>query len=253
MNNLSVQQKKLEMSSGTIQSLVEFMERSVENATDEELMIIHTQMMTRISEETEKQQQTNLELDPVEKADKVMSIGLADSLKKQCQEDISIITLPVNIIVENTKAVVGQRSQLTFHLTTKDGRPVKTPNAKAIIKSKVDGSCIEADVACTKQNTYQIEFTPTMRGRHQLEVRCNETSVLREPVLFVEIPPTMLGEPVRSIHVGKKTSFITLNSSEEVLISTDKGIVAFDKSGKKLYSIANKRHSRTQRNCSTWI
>ena len=38
MNNLTVQQKKLEMSSGTIQSLMEFIERSVVNATDEELM-----------------------------------------------------------------------------------------------------------------------------------------------------------------------------------------------------------------------
>ncbi|MCG8622477.1 MAG: hypothetical protein MJE68_10855, partial [Proteobacteria bacterium] len=86
MNNLTVQQKKLEMSSGTIQSLVEFVEKSVENATDEELMSIHTQMITRISEETEKQQKANTELAPVEIADKVASIGLASDLKKQCQQ-----------------------------------------------------------------------------------------------------------------------------------------------------------------------
>ena len=247
MNKLNMQQKKLEMSSGTIQSLMEFVERSTENATDDELMTIHTQMMTRISEETEKQRQSNLELDPVEKADKVLSIGLADSLKKQCQENIGIITLPVNITVENTKAVVGQRSQLAFHLTTEDGKRVKTPNTRVIVKSTVDDSCIEARVACIKQNSYQIDFTPAVRGRHQLEVRCNGTSMLREPVqMFVKIQPTMLGKPVRTIHVGKEIYFITLNSSEEVLISADKEIVAFDKSGKKLCSIANEKLAEPQ-------
>ena len=97
MNNLTVQQKKLEISSGTIQSLVEFVERNVENATDEELMTFHSQMMTRISEETEKQQKANTELAPVEKTDKVVSIGLANDLKKQCQENASIVSLPMNI------------------------------------------------------------------------------------------------------------------------------------------------------------
>ena len=69
MNNLTVQQKKLEMSLVAIQSLGEFVERSVRNATNEELMSVHTQLMTRISEETEKQRLSNLELDPVEEAD----------------------------------------------------------------------------------------------------------------------------------------------------------------------------------------
>ena len=246
MNNLTVQQKKLEMSSGTIQSLVEFVERNVENATDEELMTFHTQMMTRIIEETEKQQKANTELAPVEKADMVVSIGLASDLKKQCQEKASIVSLPMNIAVENAKAiyVLGQRSQLIFRLTSQDGRPVTcpTPSVKAVVKSKVDGSCIEADAVCTKQGTYQIEFTPTVRGRHQLEVMYNDKPVLREPVqIFVKIPPTMLGQPVRSFQVGGGAKFVSLSLSGEIVITADKEIVAFDRSGKKLYSILKEK------------
>ena len=241
MNNLNVQQKKLEMNSGTIQSVVEFVERNVENATDEELMIIHTQMLTRISEETEKQQHANAKLDSVEKADKAVIIGLADDLKKQCQENASIITLPLNIAVEDTNTVVGQRSQLVFHLTSQNGKPVnKLPSAKVILTAKVDGSCIEARVTCIEHSTYQIEFTPTVRGRHQLEVMCKETPVLREPIqIFVNIPPTMLGKPVRRIRVDSVRS-IAFNSSDEMLVAAGKEIVAYyDKSGKKLYSIAS--------------
>ena len=242
MNNLTVQQKKLEMSSGTIQSLMEF----VENATDEELMTFHTQMMTRISEETEKQQKANTELAPVEIADKAVIIEVASDLKKQCQEKAGIVSLLMNIAVENAQAVyvLGQRSQLIFRLTSQDGRPVTcpTPTVKAVIKSKVDGSCIEAGVVCTKEGTYQIEFTPTVRGRHQLEVMYNDQPVLREPVqIFVKIPPTMLGQPVRSFKVGGYAKFVSLSLSEEIVVTAGKEIVVFDQSGKTLYSISNKK------------
>ena len=241
-NRLDVQQKKLEMCSGTIQSLVEFVERNIENSIDEELMCFHTQMMSRIREETERQQQAGADLDPVEKADRVVVVECADALKKQCEENASIIALSVNITVDNTKAVVGQRSQLDFQLTALDGQSFKKlQSAKVILASKVDGSRVEAKKMYGKQNSYQIEFTPTVRGRHQLEVIYNEIPVLGGPVeIFVKIPPTRLGKHVKSIDVGKRVSFVMFNSSEELLVTANKEIIAFDKRGKKLYSITNK-------------
>ena len=240
-NRLDVQQKKLEMCSGTIQSLVEFVERNIENSTDEELMSIHTQMMSRIREETERQRQAGADLEPVEKVDRVVVVQCADAFKKQCEENASIIALPVNIAMENTGAVVGQRSQLVCRLATQDGQPLKNLySAKVILTSKVDGSRIDAKTMCGKQNSYQIEFTPTVRGRHQLEVIYNDAPMLEGPVqIFVKIPPTQLGKPVNSIDVGKKVPFVAINSSEELLVTTGKEIIAFDKSGKKLYSIRN--------------
>ena len=238
-NRLNVQQKKLEMCSGTIQSLVEFVERNIENLTDEELMSIHTQMMSRIREETERQRQAGADLEPVEKADRVVVVECVDALKKQCEENASIIALPVNITMENTKAVVGQRSQLVFRLTTDDGQPFnKLHSAKVIVTSKVDGSRIDGKMIRRQRNSYQIEFTPTVRGRHQLEVIYNDALVLKRPVqIFVKIPPTQLCKPIKSIDIGKPVNFVAINSSEELLVTTDEEILAFDKSGNKLYSI----------------
>jgi uncharacterized protein YqgV (UPF0045/DUF77 family) len=48
LDRLSVQEKGFEMASGTVQSLVDFVEQNIENATEEELMSIHTQVMRRI-------------------------------------------------------------------------------------------------------------------------------------------------------------------------------------------------------------
>ena len=247
LTNLTVQQKKLEMSSGTIQSLMEFIERNVENATDEELITIHTEMMTKISEETEKQRQTSIELAPVENVDKVVIVECGEELKKQYEENASIVTLPMNIVVNDTEAQVGQRSQLIAHLNLQDGRPAKKmQNNIKVVTSKVDGSRVPAKIARKQQNTYiyQIEFTPTVRGRHQLEVMYNDKPVLREPVqVFVKIPPTMLGKTVRRFAVRKPISFIAFNSSEEVVVTTVGGnkVAIFDRSGKKLRSFTNEQ------------
>jgi DNA-binding beta-propeller fold protein YncE len=243
MTNLTVQQKKLEMSSGTIQSLVEFVERSVENATDEELMTIHTQMMTRISEETEKQRLNNLELDPVEEADREVTIDCASELIKLCQQNAKMAFAPVNVAIENIDTSVDETSKVEMCLTYQNGRPAKKmQNMKVVLTSKVDGSRVPTKIARKQRNTYQIEFTPTVRGRHQLEVMYDDIPVLREPVeIFVKIPPNILGQPVRSIHVEGKVRYVSLSKSEEILVTAGKEIVVFDRSGKKLYSISNEK------------
>jgi DNA-binding beta-propeller fold protein YncE len=247
MNNLTLQQKKLEMSSGTIQSLVEFVERSVENATDEELMTIHTQMMTRISEETEKQRLNNLELDPVEEADREVTIDCASELKKLCQQNAKMVVAPVNVAMENIDASVDEISKIEMSLTFQNGRPaLKMQNIKVVLTSKVDGSRVPTKIARKQRNTYQIEFTPTVRGRHQLEVMYNDKPLLREPVqVFVKIPPTMLGQPVRRIDIEDKVKFVAFNSSEEMLVTAGDKVIIFDKNGKKLHSFTNKKLSGT--------
>ena len=249
MNNLTVQQKKLEMSSGTIQSLVEFVERSVENATDEELISVHTQMMTRISEETEKQRLSNLDLDPVEEADREVTIDCASELKKLCQQNAKMVVTPVNVAIENIDASVGKTSKLEMCLTYPNGQPAKKmQNLKVALTSKVDGSHVLTKITRKQQNTYQIEFTPTVRGRHQLEVIYNDKPVLREPVqVFVKIPPTMLGKVVKRIDVGKPACFVAFNSSEEMVATTVGGneVLTLDRNGKKLYSFTNKQLIRS--------
>ena len=54
LDRLNIQEKGCEIVSGTVQSLVEFVEQNIENATEEELMTIHTQILNQIDEETRK-------------------------------------------------------------------------------------------------------------------------------------------------------------------------------------------------------
>ena len=245
-SSLTVQQKKLELSSGTIQNVVDFVERSIKNATDEELMIIHTQMMSRISEETEKQQLSILlELDPVEEADREITFDCTSVLKRL---DAQVVTASMNAAIKQTDLCVCKTSMIEICLTFQNGQPaLKMLNIEVILTSKVDGSRMSTKMARKQQNTYQIEFIPTVRGRYQLEVMYSNKPVLREPVqVFVKIPLTMLGTPVRRIDIEDRVTvrFIALNSSEEMLITAGDKIIISDRNGKKLHSFTNKKLRR---------
>ena len=76
-----------------------------------------------------------------------------------------------------------------------------------------------------------------MRGRHHLQVVYNGAPVLGTPVeMFVTISPTKLGKPIKSIDIGDKPKFVAINSSEEILVTTKKGVIAFDKNGRQSYT-----------------
>ena len=96
LDRLSVQEKGFEMASGTIQSLVDFVEQNIENGTEEELMSIHMQVLNRISEETRKHQCSSAELKPVEKANMVVDVGCTKELKKVCQEKTNLLECSVD-------------------------------------------------------------------------------------------------------------------------------------------------------------
>ena len=120
-----------------------------------------------------------------------------------------------------------------------NGQPTKKMHSvKATLTSNVDGSHVQTKVVWKQGNTYLIEFTPTVRGRHHLEVTVNQVPVLGGSVqLFVKIFPARLGKPVRRIEV--RGAFAAINSLEEVLVTTGRDVMVFDKSGKNLRSFTH--------------
>ena len=89
-DRLSVQEKELQTTATAIQGVVEFVERSLENMTDEELVGIHAQIQTQIREETRKTQALNLSFQPVEENDIKFDINCIEELKRLCREKASV-------------------------------------------------------------------------------------------------------------------------------------------------------------------
>ena len=235
LDRLSVQEKGFEMASGTVQSLVDFVEQNIENATEEELMSIHTQVMNRISEETKKHQCSKAELEPVEKANMMVDVGCAMEVKKICQEKTNLLKISVDIPVMKD-AEVGKPAAIQV-LCKLSQNPI-------LIESKlvtvVDGTVVKATAQQNRNDIlYMIKCVPKVRGRHKLEITANGLPVPGSPFpVFVKFPPTQLGKPVKVIGRMKKPIDIAINSAGELLVAeADDDVIIIDKRGKKVQII----------------
>jgi len=99
----------------------------------------------------------------------------------------------------------------------------------AELKSLVDQSISEATVEFKSESvsfpgtfTYEISYTPTIRGRHELSVKVNDVPVSGSPFeVFVHQPPTQLGEPFRILDGLDWAKGVTIGPQERVYIARD--------------------------------
>ena len=251
LDRLSVQEKGIDMASGTVQSLVEFVEQNIENATDEELMTIHTQMLNRIDEETKKHQQSSAaDLEPVEEADIVVGVECAEELKKLCQEKAVVITSTVDPFKSTVQgggtrsAEINKASKVTLHTVFSCTKQQKKPvTVKARLLNTVSGAVIQAKTWQKQIGTHKIEYTPTIRGHHNLEITVNGLPVAGSPFpVLVKIPPTQLGKPIK-VYPGFRGQGIALNSHGEIVFVEQNGdILLLDKTGNQLSRIEKSQH-----------
>ena len=244
VNHLSTQQKGLNIASAVIQSLVDFVEQNLENATDEEFMTIHKQILSRIDKQAEEHCKGAIELDPVEIADLKVEISCAEKIHKACQSNAEFHQLadPSKCKVDGPglkSAELNQQTHVIVHTMLHNGAPTKKlQKVTAELKSLVNGSVIRLKGVRKQENTYEIQFSSAVRGRHQLAVSVNNQPIAGSAFpVYVKIPPTPLGRPVRVLGSLDRPYGVAVNSAGEVLVAECKKIAMFDKKGKKLRDI----------------
>ena len=132
-------------------------------------------------------------------------------------------------------AEVGQTAEVS--LTTKLTNNVITRRSVAVVselKSLRDGS-VECTVDRSGPGEYNIKYTPTVRGCHELTVSVDGQHVEGSPFSeSVAISPTLLGKPVK-VWTGISSPYgVTVNSDGEVIVcESDRDIIKLDKEGKK--------------------
>ena len=229
---LCSQEKNFIIALHTLQSLVDFVEQNIENATEEELMSIHTQILSRIDEEARKYHQVRLDLTPVEKADIMLRVGGTERLRRLCSEEIYIYECSVGKIKD---AEVG--SPMHVMIAYKSNESSK-PDIGANLISSLKGLIVKAKVVQKQGNMYEIEYTPTVRGRHKLEITINDLPVPGSPFpIIAKIPPHQFCKPQKVIDSFKDPIDIAINSVGEVIIAEQGGgIAVIHKSGRIIHS-----------------
>ena len=229
LGNLCSQEKGLSMRSAEVQSVTDYTVQCVEHSTDDEIMCMHVELQSLIDRAIQEQQEGGRSLEPVEEADMSVEVSCAEQLKQLCQTKAMIIDRC--IISSQQNAEVGKTSQVMVNTGTKQ------THVRSHLKSVADGSTIQCQVEPVKGGEYHVQFTPTVRGRHQLTVTLNGQEVAGSPLpVFVSIHPSQLGKPVRVITAFNGARHVTVNSAGETIVTDNKTISVFDKSGKKLRS-----------------
>ena len=118
MEKLTVQEKGLDLSVGCVQSLVDFVERTLENASDEELITMQEQVVSRIDAEVVKRGKEAASADPVEKADFGVEVFVSEDLKKLCESNAVVLEgkskTEVSVGDGTKTARVGKSARLTL-------------------------------------------------------------------------------------------------------------------------------------------
>ena len=243
VDKLLAQEKNLSLANAEVQSIFDYTERFVGHCSDNEVMSMHAEIRRRIEREIEEHSKSGRSMEPVEEADMGVEVRCAEDLQQLCQNKANITRLAIDPAqctvrgegVETAELHKTAEVTLTTNVLTNN----KTTRHSAIVvsqlKSLYDGSVVQCDVEQPGPGEYCIQYTPTVRGRHELTVSVDGQQAAGSPFpVFVSIPPTQLGKPVKVWCEIRYPSGVTANSEGDIIVTEFYGdIVKLDKDGKK--------------------
>ncbi len=242
IEKLSVQEKKLSLASGEVQSIIDYTERFVSHCSDNEVMSLHSDIKTQIQREMEEHSKSERSLEPEEEADMVVEVKCKELLQEllQTMAKVTQIALdPAQCTVrgDGTKMVeICQTAEVYLTSRLSSGRI--TIGSTAVVsefKSLYNGSVIKCKVDQSGPGEYRIQYTPTVRGRHELSVSVDGQQVAGSPFpVFVSISPTQLGKPVNIWSNVKGPRGITFTPDNNILVAVEKGgVIKLNENGGK--------------------
>ena len=234
-DTLTAQRKGLQMAQTEIQSLVEFVERNVENTSDQDLMGILSQLQSKVEEGEKRHQQ--LSLYPATTA----NLAYHSPSLKAIPRDLGKVfqqKIPAILGEIESTCQLGETMQVTIAAPTAHSKDIYVQ-----LKSLANpASSVPANVVEMGAGVYHITYTPRIRGRHDLTVKVNGQDIAGSPFrVFVKIHPTQLGPPVRTITGVNHPLGIATNSKQQLVVAEDgeNKITIKQQDGKTIQTIKN--------------
>ena len=242
LQKLSQQEKTLSLASAELQSVVDYTERCVSLSTDNELVSMDAEIRKTIQQKIQEHSKSGRSLEPVEEADMAVEVTCAEALQQLCltQANITPIIDPAMCTVDLTApAEVGKPYVGTLTTRLSNGK-LNNRKCKVTchIKSLYNGVTTDCVIDKDGPGRYSIQYTPTVRGRHELTGLINGHHVDGSPFpVHVSIHPTQLGKSIKIWTGITKPVGITANSKGEILValgSDATNIVKYDAEGKRV-------------------
>ena len=249
LDSLGAQRKGFALATSGIQGLMDFVECSVTNATDEEVMLLQKDIQEKIREQREKHER--IDLVPVEVANIGVRVACAEDISDLCQKNAAVIVLPADPTKCKAKgpgvkgAEVGKAAQFTVRTVYQNGQLCKEKQiVEAEVVSNANGSIVRTKVISKLGGVYEVTYTPEVQGRHTVVVKLNGTQIAGSPFqVLAKLHPTQLGKPVRVVGGLDRPWQITFNSKQQLVVGEWRGkkVIVFDKDGNRIQRIECER------------
>ena len=249
LDSLGAQRKGFALATSDIQGLMEFVEHSVTNATDEEVMLLQKDIQEKIRQQREKHER--IDLVPAEIANIGVRVACAEGISDLCRKNTAVVMLqadPTKCTAEGPGvkgAEVGKAAQFTVRTVYQNGQLCNEKQiVEAAVVSNANSSIVQAKVVSKLGGVYEVTYTPEVRGRHMIVVKVNGTQTAGSPFrVLAKLHPTQLGKAVRIVEGLTRPWGITFNSKQQLVVGEWDGgkVIVFDKDGNRIQTIECKR------------
>ena len=246
IENLKGQEENLSIASAVVRSVIDYTEQCVRLCSDDEVMSMHTEISQRIKEEVEEHNEPGNRLEPVEEPDMGVEVRCAEALQLLCYKSKIKILRPADyLVVNNIPSMAEVNKEIKMEVVNTIKKPFKSDlNLQCQIKSLPTGSVSRPKIEVKDAGRYDISYTPSVRGRHELSISAYGQPVPGSPfTMTVYISPTQLDKPVKVWGGVTRPWDITVNSVGEIIVAElDRDIVVLDKERKRLRRIECSQH-----------
>ena len=242
LKGLAVQRDQLETTLAQLSSCLGFMRESLKTGSQEEVLLMKSSVVKQVKELTTTFPPDMLK--PSTEADAIFS-ALAD-VATACRNygQVSAPGLPDPSKCHATgkgieAAVVGEMSTAVLQAVNFKGQPCEEPiqSSECELVSELSGTRTRGSVERKGQSQYEINYQPTIKGRHQLLVKVEGQHIRGSPfTISAKSPVEKLGTPILTLHRVNGPWGVAINQRGEVIVAEYDGhcVSVFSPSGEKV-------------------
>ena len=233
---LEEQSNRVRSAASAAQRVIEYCKHNIEVVSDEDMLRVYHQLKNRVGEECSLRESES-EQQPCELPNIALRVQGVSELVEECRKRVKVYTFPSMDPSQPHLTEVGKQ---TTHYVADFSDVLHTPgpsSLQASLTSIVDGSTTSGEVTQVGRGLYEIRYSPSTRGRHQLRISRDGIHAPGNPFpVFATISPSLLGTPIHVMEGLKHPYSAVFGERNQLYVSESGGhsIQMFWREGDKL-------------------
>ncbi len=238
IKTLDTQKEKMSITSAEVCSVIDYTEQSVKLCSDDEVMSMHRDMMSKIQAQITESDKQKTDTEITEKADMRVEVDCSDALQQFCEENtwVSNNTIAEMLDVTEVPKTMEVGEEVKFTIQNKSGKTSSAKNLKCQFQCIETAAVYSAKTNAISANKYEITYTPPLRGRYTLTISAYDHPVPSSPFYVAAyLSPINLKNPTKVWNNVTKAFSIAINSHKETfIVEHNTAIAVFNDEGNRV-------------------